>query len=341
MNPRYSAILIFSLVLIIALQSCKDNSTAPPQKSSRMTIVGSYNTSGYASGISLMRINNINYAFVADGSSGLQILNVALPNIPSFVANYSSGGLNTIDVTTASVNNTPYAFLSNGNQGFSIINVSTPSTPLLDTTIILNNDRVITSFIDTNGIAYLGTFYGKIYIYDVSALPGPVNQLSVYNAYDNILGIQVLNGLAYIAENTVGLEIINVSNPSQPAYVGGFDTWGNSNDVKVSGIYAYIADGSSLITLNVSNPFTPTYSSSSSTSGAAYFGVSLNSSTAPTQLYTADAEYGVETFSLVPLSSPSSIGFYNTDGIGTSVAYFGGNVYLADGSDGLIILKFQ
>jgi len=304
-----------------------------------MTLVGSYNTTGYASGISLKQIGGTNYAFIADGTSGLLILNVTFPNTPIFVASYSTGGLNTIDVSTALVNGAHYAFLSNGNQGFSIVDVSAPITPVLDTAVIFSNDRVLTTFVDTaNRIAYFGSFYGRIYIYDISGLPGAINLLAIYSTIDNIMGIQVVSGLAYIAENTVGLEIANVNNPSQPAYVGSFDTPGNSNDVKVSGNHVYIADGSSLITLNVSNPFTPSFESSVYTQGATYYGVALNS---PTQLFTADSDYGVETFGIGVPSTPLQLGFYNTDGIAIGISYSGGNVYLADGSDGVIILRYQ
>jgi hypothetical protein len=338
-NLKHISIFLFLLLSAAVFQGCKDSSTEPPQKSNRMTLVGSYNTPGYASGISLKKINNINYAFVADGTSGLQVLNVNFPNSPVYAGAYTAGGINTLDVTTATVNSIQYAFLSNGNQGFSIIDVSTPSTPVLDTTVILGNDRVLTSFVDTtNRIAYFGSFYGRVYIYDISGLPVAINQLAIYSTIDNVLGIHVVSGLAYLAENTVGLEILNVNNPSQPAYVGSFDTPGNSNDIKVSGIYAYIADGSSLMTINVSNPFTPAFSSSVTTEGANYFGVALN---APTQLFTADAAYGVETFGIGVPSSPQQIGFYNTDGIAASVAYLSGYIYLADGADGVIILRYQ
>ncbi|HID12026.1 MAG TPA: hypothetical protein EYP17_12125, partial [Candidatus Latescibacteria bacterium] len=40
-----------------------------------------------------------------------------------------------------------------------------------------------------------------------------------------------------------GLRVIDISDPSSPKQVGGFDTPGRATGVHVSGSYAYVADG--------------------------------------------------------------------------------------------------
>jgi hypothetical protein len=58
---------------------------------------------------------------------------------------------------------------------------------------------------------------------------------------------------------TMGLRIINISNPSSPTEVGSCDTPEEAWDVAVSGSYAYVADGlSGLRIINISNPSNPT-----------------------------------------------------------------------------------
>ncbi len=331
--------ILLLLAQIIFISGCKDNSSDPSETSSRMTKVGQYNTPDYAYDVSIMTINALDYAFIADGTSGLQIVKVSNTANPTFVSSYNTPGT-AVSVFTAQINSSYYAFVSDGVQGLSIINVSTPSTPLLDTALYFQNDRVLTSFVDApNGTLYIGTYYGNIYLYNISALPNPVSELSAYTSpLDNITGIYVTGGLAYVSERSIGMEIINVSNPSNPQNVSNYDTPGLAYDIAVGGNYAYVADGTSFYIINVTNPFNPVYAGNFSTQNATYFGVALNY---PSQAFTAGYEVGVETFSTTVPNSINQLGFYNTDGFAFNVAYFDGYVFTADGSDGLIILRYQ
>jgi hypothetical protein len=332
-------IIILLLAQIIFISGCKDDSTNPSETSSRMSKVGQYNTPDYAYDVSIMPITGLDYAFIADGQSGLQIVNVTNPSNPNFISNYNTSGT-AVAVFTAQISSSYYAFLSDGLQGLSIINVSTPNAPEHDTTLYFQNDRVLTSFVDApNGTLYIGTYYGNIYIYNISALPDPVSQISAYTSpLDNITGIYVTNGLAYVSERSIGMEIINVSNPSNPQNVSNYDTPGYAYDVAVGGNYAFVADGTSLYIINVTNPFNPVYAGNFSTQNATYFGIALNY---PYQAFTADYEFGVETFSTTVPGSPNQLGYYNTDGFAINLAFFDGYVFTADGSDGLIILRYQ
>jgi hypothetical protein len=58
-------------------------------------------------------------------------------------------------------------------------------------------------------------------------------------------GVAVSGTYAYVADNWVGLRVIDVSNPSSPREVGFYDTPGQASGVAVSGVsgsYAYVAD---------------------------------------------------------------------------------------------------
>ena len=331
--------LLIIIFQIIILSGCKDNSTSPTESSNRMSVVGSYNTPDFAYDVSIMSISGLTYAFIADGTSGLQIVNVTNPATPMFISNYNTAGT-ALAVFTAVINNSQYAFISDGIQGLAIINVTNPSSPVLDTAIYFPNDRVFTSFVDAqNAILYVGTYYGNIHIFNISGLPNLVTQIASYTSpLDNITGIYVTNGIAYVSERSLGIEIINVSNPSNPQNISNYDTPGYSYDVVVGGNYAYVADATSLYVINVTNPFDPVYAGMSSVENATYLGVAISY---PYQIYTADYSYGVETFGLGVPSSPAQVGFYNTDGFSNNLAYYNSNIFVADGSDGLIILKYQ
>jgi hypothetical protein len=329
--------LFLLLSALFFVNGCKDNSTSPSNSSENMTLVGQYNTPDYAYGISILQVNALYYALVADGVSGLLLINVTNPSSPTLISSFNTSG-NALDVSSALINNNPYAFVSDGLGGLDIINISSPAVPMLDTVLSFPNDRVLTSFTDAaNKNLYIGTYNGNMYVYNLANLPGQVNRLSAYATLDQILGIYVTGNIAYIAENSVGIEIVNMTNPSFPQFMSSYDTPGLASGVKVTNNYAYVADATSLYVINVSNPFSPVYAGFISTQGAAYYGVAVNY---PSQVYTADYTYGVETFGIGIPSSPQQIGYYNTNGIAGNLAYSSGKIFVADGADGLIILSY-
>lgn len=331
--------IIAAILPVLLISSCKDNSTSPTQTSSNMTLVGSYNTPDYAYDVSILTKSSLNYAFIADGTSGLQIINVTSPSSPVFISNYNTPGT-AIAVVTASINNLQFAFVSDGTQGLAIINASNTSAPVLDTTLYFQNDAVLTSFVDVpNGVLYIGTYYGKIYLYNVSNLPNSISLFASYTSplYNNIMSIFVTNGIAYVAEKDI-VELINVSNPSNPQNITNYYTPGSAYDIVVGGNYAYVADATSLYVIDVTNPFSPVFAGMYSQQNAVYYGVAINY---PYQVFTADYDYGIETLGLGVPSSPAQVGYYNTNGFANNLAYFNGNVFVADGSDGLIIVKYK
>ena len=75
---------------------------------------------------------------------------------------------------------------------------------------------------------------------------------------DEVKGVALTEGYAYVASDESGLRIIDVSNPAAPFEAGDFDTSGHAFDVFVSGNYAYVADyGSGLCIIDLSNPAAP------------------------------------------------------------------------------------
>jgi hypothetical protein len=85
-------------------------------------------------------------------------------------------------------------------------------------------------------------------------------------AYD----VAVVGSLAYVADGSSGLEVLDVSNPASPLRLGGYDTSGSVDAVQVVGSLAYVADGSSgLQILDVSNPAAPVWRGEYDTSGYA------------------------------------------------------------------------
>ena len=76
---------------------------------------------------------------------------------------------------------------------------------------------------------------------------------------DEIKSMDFFEDLLFIADNSKGLKILNVSNPWNPLLVKQFgDAYNKTSDIKIQGSYAYIADGmDGLEILDISNPLNP------------------------------------------------------------------------------------
>lgn len=139
--------------------------------------------------------------------------------------------------------------------------------------------------------------------------------------------VDVNNGFAYVAAGATGLQIVDVSNPSQPVIVGSQDTPGNANDVRVVGALAYVADGSAgLQVIDISDPVHPTIVGSVDTPGEAQ-DVMIEG----TRAYLADGITGLQIIDISNAAGPIILGAVDTPGTAKGVDVSGNIAVVADG----------
>jgi hypothetical protein len=131
------------------------------------------------------------------------------------------------------------------------------------------------------------------------------------------------------------LQVIDVSDPTHPVYVGGYDTAGNVYDVAVAGKFAYVADGNSgLQVIDVSNPTNPVPVGNCDTDGWAW-SVAVEGKRA----YVADGASGLQVIDVSNPASPVLVGSYDTSGYAVGVAVKGNRIYIADEVSGLKVFS--
>ena len=81
----------------------------------------------------------------------------------------------------------------------------------------------------------------------------------VYTYWSEAYGVTIVDDIAYLATTQTGLQIIDVSNPTQPRLLGTYDSPGETREIAVSGEYAYLADGNTgaLRIVDISDPAHP------------------------------------------------------------------------------------
>jgi hypothetical protein len=298
-----------------------------------MWFVGKLNTGGDAKFVKGFTVSGVQYAFLADGSKGLEIIDISSPEKPALVYNYSTNGF-AEEVHIDSILGNKYLFLSDEQKGLYIINISNPAGAFLDTLIAYSGG--VNSSYSMNGFLYVSLRQGDIKILNVNSLPDPVYEVSSYTPLHNVEHIEISGTNMYLLEGTYGFEILNISNPQSPVYLSSYNTPGDCNDLKIGNDIAYIADGlPGVCAINVGNPGQPELLSITNTESDLK-GIDYS----PNFMFTAEYNMGAEVFNLFNPVYPEAFGYYETTAYCYSVNYFKGKVLIANGQEGLLILRF-
>ncbi|MFN9169985.1 MAG: DUF4347 domain-containing protein [Dolichospermum sp.] len=172
------------------------------------TFKGNYDTD-YAYGVQVVG----NYAYVADGFSGLQIIDISNPTTPTLKGNYDRDYATDVQV----VGN--YAYVADGDSGLQIIDISNPTNPTLkgnyDTSGSAQSVQVVGSY------AYVTNYGFGLQIIDISNPTTPTLKGN-YDTSGYAQSVQVVGNYAYVADS--GIQLIYISNPNTPTLKGNYDT---------------------------------------------------------------------------------------------------------------------
>jgi hypothetical protein len=167
---------------------------------------------------------------------------------------------------------------------------------------------------------------------------GPGNSNGIYEV-GNIpfsstsQGVFVAERYAYVANDTFGLRIIDISNPVNPVLLSTTKTRGYAEDVCISGRYAYVADyDSGLQVIDVFYPESPIKIGSYQTLSMAY-AIALKESYA----YLADGSYGLRVVNISNPVSPIPVALAPSSGVATDLSISGNYAfvtYVASGNQG-------
>jgi hypothetical protein len=106
---------------------------------------------------------------------------------------------------------------------------------------------------------------------------GGSSLVSKVNLVGNALDVAVSGNYAYVAADSAGVHVVNITDPRNPGLVTTVATNGNARSIHISGDYAYVGGGTGgLEIIDISNPTSPVLLSSSQTGSVT--GVSVSAS---------------------------------------------------------------
>ncbi len=307
-------------------------------------------TPGEAEGICVFG----HYAYIADGSQGLRIIDIFDPNKPQEVGYWKT------NIKDKKINNYimdvvvdgKYAYVVDCGYGMWVIDISYPShprevigvkTPGASYGIAIKNQKY----------AYIADYSGGLRIIDISEpehayelggckVPGMALKVAIYSDKEIIHSVQNDNKeklYALVAMKNEGLHIVNVSNPENPKVVSSYRK-GRIVDVTISGTNAWLADLDCRIrVLDISNILSPCEVRVLDRSGPYEY----------TEAITIDGflvcvcnlREGLSFFDVSQADNPQEVGGYDAAGQSYALALDGDYLYSAQYEDGMQIIDIK
>jgi len=286
-----------------------------------MTIIPSLIGSIAANGATHFAVVD-NYAYMADNTAGLKIIDVSNKENPALVGSIMTSYAEGVAV----VGN--YAYVTEFDSGLKIIDVSSKTSPVLIGSIAIEEAFGVDV---VDNYAYVASQCYGLQIIDISNKANPV-KIRCVATMDVAYGVEVVGNYAYIAALQAGLKIIDVTNKAGSALIGSIAT-SSARGLAVVDNYTYVADyDRGLKIIDVSNKANPALVGSIATTNAVAVAVVDN------YAYVADQCGGLKIIDISNKASPALIGSkatYSAQDI-TVVDYY---VYVADATDGLMIFS--
>lgn len=154
---------------------------------------------------------------------------------------------------------------------------------------------------------------------------------------DMLQDIVVSENKAYIAAGAAGLVIADVSDPTQPAILGTWQSSGYAEGLALMGKYVYLADGSyGLRVIDVSNPVSPKETGAALSVNYVYDAVASGN-----YIYAAAGESGLIVLDVKDPSQPVQVSQLEFSGNAYEVALSGNNVFIADAWAGVQVVDIS
>jgi hypothetical protein len=217
---------------------------------------------------------------------------------------------------------------------FKIIDVSNPMAPLL---LNSTNSLGAQGLHTTASMAYLAspdvnptTNKGGLYVVDVSVPTSPVVLTNCYSGFDNA-GVAVSGSLGVATGNTLGMKVVDITNPLAPETIGSLT--GTMKGVDMAGQFAYVLQiipgnpsHTDLAVVDLSVPASPAVVGRVTVTTSIYVGVKIVGSLA----YVAAGSSGLQIVDVSNPYAPQVIGAIDTPGTAYAVDVANGYAYVSD-----------
>ena len=218
---------------------------------------GSYDTPGLASDVVVDgNVGDGFFAYIADGSSGMQVVDVSDPGSPTLVGTYA--GTNVKRVEVAQTGFGKVAYIIDGND-FVIVSVADETQPLFFGSY--GTGRSTQDMLIDGGVAYLATGSdfdrGRLDIVDISlplnpALISSLNTTGLHQAFFTNYELNKVGSTLYITDPVTGITMYDVTDPMLPVFTGVYTNEEDMMSLTIESDVGYLRTPGMLMLLDMS-----------------------------------------------------------------------------------------
>ena len=191
------------------------------------------------------------YAYVAAGATGLQVVDVSDPNTPTVVSSKDTPG-NANDVVVVG----DLAYVADGASGLQILDISDPLNPTILKAVDTPGVAQDVAVKDT--LALVADGATGLQVIDITD-PATAKLIGSLDTPGTAKGVAVSReaALAVVAAGSSGIRVVDLTDPTSPVNLGSVST-SDARDVVLSGNFAFVAAFfGSLTVVDLSTPTAP------------------------------------------------------------------------------------
>ncbi|NQU06032.1 MAG: choice-of-anchor D domain-containing protein [Calditrichaeota bacterium] len=288
-----------------------------------ITEVGHCDTPGEAMDVHIQG----NYAYIADDSRGLTVIDISDPENPEVTVTFTYDNARANGVYIVE----DIAYIADDRNFFMSFDISDlDDIRQLDSYDIGDDGFEIAMVGD---VACVACDSDDLQLFDVSD-PGDLQQISICDISSSSKALCVVEDKAYMGQYSSGLYIVDISDPENPDIIGSVGTQGSVYSIYVSGNYAYVSDyNNGLKIIDVSDPENPEIVGNSDVVSVWCIFVVGD--------YVFADYYQNQTLSVIDVSNPEepeTVETYNVGNILQDIIIIDNYAYIANSNDGLLIL---
>ncbi len=289
---------------------------------------GALDTDGTAESVALSG----DYAYIADGSGGIKVVDIASPAGPKLAASLVAEGY----AHSVSATEKLLCVGSLYDGGYQILDVSNPVSPAVVSTnkytmynegwrVILRDNRAI-----------VVDYFSGIFFMDI-ADPRKPAVIGQFPTPSSIVAVCGRDRYAFAVGELSGVLAVDAADPARPILVGGTNIFRGVQNIAANGSYVYVTDRWSIRVFDVTDPAKPKPGKPLTFTEGIPRTLVVRGSSA---YLTAD-NFGFYTLDVTNPAAPTVVGSFKLPGFTYGLAVSGDRAYLANSDSGLHILDIR
>lgn len=184
-----------------------------------------------------------NYVYIAHGTYGLRIVDVAKSNSPQLVGTFYTGKAGQVEDVAIQGN---YAYVAyNGGGGLNVVNIRNKAKPILEGKYAKGGFNIVKA---KGNYIYIDNFSGKhgLSIVKFNPLAALNDRVTLVGKHEeaslshDVRDVAIKGNIAYLLINDIGVRILDISDSKKPKLISTIGIDDNNNNINALAQYVFV-----------------------------------------------------------------------------------------------------